>query len=58
MSLKDSAPIYVTRKTAHGDTGSYEITLWMSLLAVLLVWLNVVVWAVIGLIAAARTVGL
>lgn len=52
----DSAPIYVTRKSASGETGSYSMTLWMTLFAFLLVWANVMVWSVVGLVTAARVI--
>lgn len=56
MSLADSTPIYVTRKTAGGETGSYGMSLWMSLIALLLIWLNVIVWGCLGLYEAVRVV--
>lgn len=56
MSLRDSAPIYVTRKTASGETMQYDMSLWMSLVAILLVWVNVMVWGVVGLIVAVRVI--
>lgn len=49
-----SVPVYVTRKTADGTTGSYSLSLWMPILAILLVWFNVVVWSIIGLVEAVR----
>lgn len=57
MSLRGMGtplPVYVTRKTAHGETAEYSLSFWMTLLAMLLVWLNVVVWGVIALIEAGR----
>ena len=51
-----SAPVYVTRKTADGTTGSYSLSLWMTILAMLLVWLNVVVWSVVGVVEAVRVI--
>jgi hypothetical protein len=53
-NLGISVPIYVTRKSADGETGSYSLSLWMTALAILLVWTNVVVWGVIGLVEAVR----
>lgn len=47
--LNGSYPIYVTRKTAGGETMSYSLSLWMTLLVILLVWANVIVWAGYGL---------
>lgn len=52
MSLNDSAPIYTTRKSAHGDTGSYSQTIWMSLLVQLLLWINAALWGCIGIAEA------
>jgi len=48
------APIYVTRKNADGWIGSYSMSLGMSLPAMLLVWLNVIAWGLIGLYEAVR----
>jgi hypothetical protein len=47
-----SLPYYVTRKTADGYTASYSASLWMTLLPQFIVWANVIVWGVIGLIKA------
>ena len=52
MSLMDSAPVYVTRENADGLTASYSMSFWMTLLAMFVVWANVVVWGVIGLVYA------
>lgn len=52
--LGASAPVYVTRKTAGGVVAHYSLSIWMSLLAMCLVWLNIVVWGVIGLVEAVR----
>lgn len=53
MSLNDSAPIYTTRKHGRtGETGQYSQSIWMTLVAQLLVWANVVVWGVIGIVYA------
>lgn len=54
MSLVDMMPVYVTRKTADGDTGSLSLSIWMPLFAVLLLWLNVMVWGIVGLVVAVR----
>jgi hypothetical protein len=48
----DSLPVYVTRPDSDGMISSYSMTLWMSLGAMMLVWLNIVVWCLIGLAAA------
>ena len=52
--LSAAMPIYVTRKTAGGATGSLSLSIWMQLLAMMLIWFNVVVWAGIGLYVAVR----
>jgi uncharacterized protein (DUF983 family) len=54
--LNASIPVYVTRKTASGETGSLSLSIWMGLVAMLLVWLNVVVWSVIGLVYSLITI--
>jgi hypothetical protein len=47
-----SLPVYVTRKTASGHIVEYSQAIWQTFLAMLLVWANIVVWGVIGLIKA------
>lgn len=55
--LMTSMPVYVTRPHGRdGKTVSYSMSLWMSLLAMLLLWLNVVVWGVVGVYAAVRVI--
>lgn len=54
--LNESAPVYITRKSASGETGTYSMSLWMSLLAMMLVWLNVVAWSIVGLVFAVEQV--
>jgi hypothetical protein len=49
-NLGEMMPIYITRKNSEGDTGTLSASIWMVLLVVLLVWSNVVVWGVVGLI--------
>jgi hypothetical protein len=56
VSLRTSAPIYVTRKTADGETANYSLSIWMTLLVILLLWLNVVVWGCLGLYEAVRVI--
>jgi hypothetical protein len=51
-NLNMAAPVYVTRKNADSYIASYSMTLWMTLLAMMLVWLNIVVWGIVGLIEA------
>jgi hypothetical protein len=46
--------VYVTRKTAHGETGSFELSAWMPLLVLAIAWLNAVTWGLLGLVAATR----
>jgi len=48
------APVYVTRPTADGYIASYSLALYQSLLALLIIWLNVLLWGVIGIIQAIR----
>lgn len=45
-----------TRATASGETAEWSCSVWMTLLAGLLIWLNVIVWGVIGLVTAARVI--
>lgn len=54
--LGTSLPIYVTRKSAEGETAEYSLSLWMTLVAILLVWLNVMAWGCLGLYVAVRVV--
>jgi cell division protein FtsB len=56
MSLTDSMPIYVTRKTAHGNTGDIQMSIWMALVAMLVIWLNVIAWGLAGLYVAVTVV--
>jgi hypothetical protein len=49
-------PVYVTRKTADGSTGSYSLSLWMTLLAIFLVWLNIVLWCSYGIVQVAEKI--
>lgn len=51
-----SIPVYVTRKTADGKTGSLSLSIWTALLVLLLVWLNAVIWGCIGIYEAVRLV--
>ena len=48
--LNNTAQVYVTRKDADGNISSYSLSLWMTLLAMLLVWANIVIWGIIGLV--------
>lgn len=52
--MNQALPVYVTRKTAHGETAEYEMSLWMTMLAGFMVWLNIVVWGVVGLRKAVK----
>lgn len=56
MSLTDSMPIYVTRKDAGGETGTLSLSIWMPLVAMLLIWVNVIVWGVVGLVVAVEVI--
>ena len=50
--LNKNMPVYVTRETADGLTGSLSMSIWMALLAMLLIWVNIIVWGIIGIIMA------
>jgi len=52
--LNQSMPVYVTRETGNGVIASYSLSAWMTLLAIALIWLNVVIWSAIGLYEAVR----
>lgn len=52
--LGTAMPVYVTRQTADGLIAQYSLSLWMTLLAVFLLWANVVAWGIVGLIYAVR----
>ncbi len=57
MNLSDlntPVPVYVTRASAHGATGSYMVPAWMFLSAGLLLTLNIVLWSGIGLFEAVQ----
>lgn len=46
-------PIYTTRPSAgDSETGSLSISIWIALLAMLLVLANVILWGVIGVVMA------
>ncbi len=46
--LNTAMPIYTTRPHG-GETASYSLSLWMSLLAMLIVWCNVIFWGAWGI---------
>lgn len=52
-----STPIYITREAPDGSYGFIKLNPYLTLTVVLLVWANVVVWGVIGLVVAARFFG-
>ena len=54
--LGTQIPIYVTRKTSKGETGSYSLSCWMPLLVMILAFLNAVAWGVLGLVFAVRVI--
>ncbi len=54
--LGTSVPVYTTRKSGDGYTMTYSMSAWMPFLAMFIVWLNVVVWGIIGLITAVKVV--
>lgn len=45
-----SMPLYVTRKTADGETASYSMPLKQSIRVMLLVYANLLLWGTIGLV--------
>jgi hypothetical protein len=47
-----SLPVYTTRRDGTGESATYSCSLWMTLLAGFIVWLNIIVWGLIGLAAA------
>lgn len=51
-NLSFAAPVYVTRKNASGETGTYSLSIWMTLLAMMLIWINVVFWGIVGVVKA------
>lgn len=51
-ALGTTAPIYVTRPTSSGTVASYSMSLWMTLLAILAIFLNVILWGTVGVIKA------
>lgn len=56
MSLGTSLPIYVTRKTSSGLIAEYSLSIWMTLLAIMVIWANIVGWGCFGLYVLARLV--
>jgi hypothetical protein len=55
--LNESLPVYVTRKYGeHGTAAHYDCSIWMTLLAGFLIWLNIVVWGILGLYFAVKVV--
>lgn len=51
-----TSPVYVTRKSASGETGELSLSIWMQLVVLLLLWLNAVIWGAIGVYEAVRVV--
>ena len=43
-------PVYVTRETADGSTGTYSMPFHQSFKAMILVYANMVLWGTLGLI--------
>lgn len=44
-------PVYVTRKTAAGQTGDFSLSPGLAVSVFLLILLNVVGWSIFGLVA-------
>ena len=51
-ALREPMPVYVTRKDAHGATGTVSLSIAMVLLGLMFVWANVVLWGVYGVAQA------
>jgi hypothetical protein len=49
-ALNMSTPVYVTRKDGDGRIMSYSMSAWMTLLAMAVIWLNVVAWGIFGMV--------
>lgn len=49
-SFSESIPVYVTRKTAGGETSSFSVSMWIPLLTMFLFFFNAILWGVIGLV--------
>lgn len=49
MRLRESVPFYVMR-----DGGIWSAPLWRALLVLHLVWLNIVLWGIVGIYTAIR----
>lgn len=49
-----SIPFYVTRKNAQGEMGTWSINGYVGLAVLVLLWLNLLAWGVIGLVEAGR----
>lgn len=55
MKWTDSIPFYVTRETAGGEIYTYAISAWISLLGISLIWINILLWGLVGLIIGVQT---
>lgn len=52
-NLGMSAPIYTTRPAGrHAETATYSQSLWITLLAQVVVFANVILWGGIGIVEA------
>ena len=45
-------PVYVTRKDAHGETGTWTLSAWMGFLIIVFAGLAGVLWSAIALVEA------
>lgn len=50
-NMNESFPIYVTRKTASGQTMEYSQSAWLSIFSMWLISLNIIAWGIFGLVA-------
>lgn len=54
--LSNSMPIYTTREDANRESATYSLSLWMTLMAIFLIWANIIIWSLIGLFVAVRVI--
>lgn len=55
-ALSQDVPIYVTRENADGQIAEYTLSIWMTLLAIFVVWANLIAWGFYGLYAVVAQV--
>jgi hypothetical protein len=47
-----TAPVYVTRENARGEIGAYELNVWLTVAAMFVIYLNIMIWGIIGIVYA------